>query len=100
MANEYPVLWTAEANNNLANIIKYLDAKWGQKEIQLFINKLNKAIALISKKPRLFRLTNSRRNMRKCVLSKHTSIYYQELNSSIYIVALFDNRQDPQKAPK
>lgn len=100
MANEPLVLWSAEASNNLADIIEYLRTEWSEKEIDKFIDKLNKAIVLISKKPQLFRQTSSRNKLRKCVLSKHTSIFYKEQNFNIYIVALFDNRQDPKKAPK
>jgi plasmid stabilization system protein ParE len=100
MANSLRILWTAEANINLVEIIQYLQKKWTDKEIDKFIIKLNKAITLISNRPQLFRMTNTRSNLRKCVFSKHTSIFYKELNSTIYIVSLFDNRKDPGKAPQ
>ncbi|MDI1233127.1 MAG: type II toxin-antitoxin system RelE/ParE family toxin [bacterium] len=97
MADEPEIFWTAEANRNLDQIILYLKTEWTVKEIQKFIQKLNKAVLLISKRPELFRLTNHKDQLRKCVLSKHTSIFYKETNSKIYIVSLFDNRQDPKK---
>lgn len=68
--------------------------------MQTFLLKLEKAITLISNRPKLFRETNSRKNLRKCVLNKQTSIFYKVTGKSIFIVALFDNRQDPDKVNK
>lgn len=100
MANENEIIWTAEANSNLDTIVQYLRSEWTEKEVQKFITKLNKAILLIASRPQLFRLTNKRKGLRKFVLTKHTSIFYLQKKSYIYIVALFDNRQDPYKSPR
>ncbi len=100
MANENEIIWSFEANSNLETIVHYLQSEWTEKEVQKFIFKLNKALLLITSRPQLFRLTNKRKGIRKFVLTKHTSIFYLQQKSFIYIVALFDNRQDPKKTPR
>ena len=99
MADQLEIHWSAKAVRDLDNIFKYLELTWTQKEVTNFTSKLNKALALISKRPKLFSLTNYRKNLRRCVLNKQTTIYYQERDAEIFIIALFDNRQDPAKRP-
>lgn len=97
MADQHKILWSIKATKDLENIIHYLETNWSEKEIQNFNIKLNKAISLIAARPKLFRATNYRKSLRKCVLTKQTTLYYQEIDSVIYIVTLFDNRQNPAK---
>ena len=100
MASDLEVIWTDEASRNLNNIVHYLQTEWTIKEVNKFFLKLNKVISLIAKKPQLFRMTSERRGLRKCVLTKHTSIFYIHVDAKIFIISLFDNRQDPKKTPQ
>ena len=92
MANQLDIFWTSRATHDLEKIIFYLKSNWSENEIISFINKLNKAVYLISYSPKLFTLTNYKKNLRRCVLTKQTTIYYKEVDSKIYIVSLHDNR--------
>lgn len=96
MADRLSVIWTTRAVSDLDNIIEYLKMNWSDREIVNFNNKLNKAISLISSRPKIFRSTLRRKNLRRCVLSKQTTIYFQEGESALYIVSLFDNRRKPR----
>ena len=99
MANQLDVFWTARATKDFEKIVSFLKSNWSEKEIASFIDKLNKAVYLISYRPKLFNLTNFRKNLRRCVLTKQTTLYYKEVNSKIYIVSLHDNRRNPVSAP-
>ena len=99
MANRPEVRWSSRAIRDLEKIIQYLETNWSEKEVKNFNVKLDKAIILISTRPKLFRLTNFRKNLRRCVLSQQTTIYFQEVEKKIYIVTLFDNRSNPAKRP-
>ena len=99
MANQLEVFWTVRATHDFEKIVFYLKSNWLEKEITNFINKLNKAVNLISYRPKLFTLTNFRKNLRRCVLTKQTTIFYKEVDSKIYIVSLHDNRKNPVSAP-
>ena len=100
MEKDRKVIWSGEADKNLESILNYLKINWTSKEEKSFLLKLEKTIILISDRPKLFKATNSRKNLRKCVLNKQTSIIYKAIDKNIFIVALFDNRQDPEKISK
>ncbi len=97
MKSGYRITWSRESSENLDQIITYLESYWTKKEIRIFFAKLDKTVLIISSYPELFPLTNKRKNIRKCVLSKQISLYYQIGKDDIFIVSLFDNRQSPNK---
>lgn len=97
MAENLNVFWSSEAEQNLNDILTYIEEHWTHKEVENFLSKLDKCIFLIQNKPKLFPPTKQRANLRRCVLSKQTSLFYSYIESTIYIVALFDNRRDPSK---
>ena len=97
MKNGYKVIWSAEAVRNIEDIIQYLQTNWTDKEIRKFFVKLDKRIALISSRPLIFPSTQTKAQAHRSVLSKQTTIYYKVLKDQILILALFDNRQDPDK---
>ena len=97
MINSYKLVWSDEAINNLRAIIDYLENKWTKNEIKKFSQLLDKRLKLIENNPFLFAESNKSNGLRKSVLSKQTTIYYQVLEYEIRIVTLFDNRQNPNK---
>ena len=96
MKNISKVIWSSEAVQNLEKIIAYLEEKWTEKEIKKFIKKLEKQISVIKNHPVSFP-KSYHFEARKSVLSKHITIYYKVFEDAIYILAIFDNRQDREK---
>ncbi len=94
MAKLLNVIWSNEAVQNLEDIIHYIKKEWTQREVDNFLVRLEKCIFLIQQKPKLFPLTEYRKNLRRCVISRQTSLYYLSIGSDIYIVSLFDNRRN------
>ena len=94
---KYPVVWQAEATKNLAAIRKYLEENWTQKEIQQFFRKLEHIVSLLATYPKLFQETQARKNVRRCVVSSQTTLYYKFDGQRVEILFLFDTRQDPDK---
>lgn len=97
MRSGYKLMWSDRALADLKNIIHYLTENWTEKEIKAFARRLDKRLDLISVNPNLFPRTTRRKNVRKCVLTKHTVIYYKTDNKVVTLVALFDPRQNPSK---
>ena len=97
MKNTYKLIWSDEALNNLKNIIDYLEYKWTKKEIKKFAKLFDKQVDLIVDNPLLFPKTDKSKDIRKSVLTKHTSIYYKINKYDIELLSIFDNRQDPEK---
>jgi plasmid stabilization system protein ParE len=96
MKNGYSVYWTAEAESNLRNVLNYLSNNFSDKEISIFVKKLEKRLAIISVYPKSFRKSKIK-NIHRSVLTKHITIYYKFDNQKIEIISLFDVRQNPKK---
>jgi plasmid stabilization system protein ParE len=96
MKNGYRIDWSEEAINNLDSIIDYLSSKWTNREIRNFYKLLDKKLVLISKNPNLFSYSELKLNVKRCVLSKQTTIYFEVNDHNIVILTLFDNRKNPK----
>ena len=97
MDSDYKILWTDEAIRNLETILDYLKCNWTQKEIDKFKKKLGRQIELIEKNPRLFPASRYKSRLRKAVLSKQTTIFYELSGDMIYLVYLFNTNQNPKR---
>ncbi len=97
MGSDFKVFWTDEAIKNLQSIMDYLDSQWTQREIDNFKKKLAKQIELIETNPKLFPVSEYNPRLRKAVLSKQTTIFYEIADRMIYLVYLFNSRQDIEK---
>jgi len=96
MKSTYKIIWTDEAFRNLENIITYLEKFWTEKEIRKFARLLDKQLILIKKNPALYPFSKKSDDIRKSVLTKIT-LYYRIIETEIYLISLFDSRQNPDK---
>ena len=92
-----PVYWTENARKNIFELADYLLINWGIKLAEQYLQKIEYLIVLISDNPKLFQLVNPKLKIRKCVISKHNSIYYKEKRHTIDILNILDNRQNRNK---
>ena len=97
MNSRFEIFWTKESLTNLEDILDYLISAWSQREVVNFKSKLSKQLKLISKYPLLFPASQINPNLRKAVLSKQTTVFYKIQDKHIYIIYLFDTRQNPNK---
>ena len=86
MASPCKIFWSEEAITNLRDILGYLTNKWTEKEVDNFRKKLLSQLELISTFPLMGPITSRNPNLRKSVMSKHTSIIYQMRDNYIRIV--------------
>lgn len=97
MESIYKIIWSDEALKNLKLIINYLDNNWTERELKQFAQRLDKRLALIELNPYLFPIINHSIKIRKSILSKQTSIFYQIVETNVRLITLFDNRQNPKR---
>jgi len=97
MDSNFKIFWTEEAIRNLEDILDYLKNKWTQREIDNFKQKLSKQLNLIQNNPRLFPLSDYNPRLRKAVLSRQTTIFYELTDNVIYLAYLFNNKQNINK---
>jgi plasmid stabilization system protein ParE len=93
----YKVLWTEEAIQNLEEIIYYLSNKWTLREVDNFKEKLSKQIDLIKRYPRMFPVSTFQPRLRKAVLSKQTSVFYEISDNVIFLAYIYVNNKNSEK---
>lgn len=89
------VIWSSLAENDFSKLLYYLDTEWNSSVSAKFINLLDYSINQIQNNPQLYPIIHSKLNIRRCVLTKHNSLYYRELTNAIQILRIFDSRQNP-----
>ena len=91
---DYKLFWSDESLDNLKGIISYLESEWSEKEVVAFKKKLSRQLDLIVMNPKLFPVSDFQPRLRKAVLSKQTTIFYELKDTEIHIAYLFSNKMD------
>jgi plasmid stabilization system protein ParE len=93
----YKEYWSERAANDLDIIVTYLRLQWSDKVAEKFIKKTEDIIAQLRIKPTLYPVIVERQEIRRVVITQHNSLYYKITDDIIYIVTIFDTRQDIEK---
>lgn len=84
------------AMKKLDSLLVYLENEWSTKVKHNFILKLDKSLKQIQKLPDSFPESEKIRGLRKCVVTKQTTVFYRYSETSIDVITIFDNRQNPK----
>ena len=92
------ITWTYRAHQDRKTILPY----WKQhNQSNTYSRKLNllikKAVSLIAAHPHIGRKTNIE-NVRVKLVRDYL-IFYEEIQDSIFILSIWDNRRNPEEAP-
>ena len=85
------------AERKLETLFEFLTANWSIKVKNDFIIKLDKYVSIIKTQPESFPSSEKDKGLRKCVITKQTTLFYRFDEKSIKIVTIFDTRQNPKK---
>ncbi len=88
------------AMKKLDSLLVYLENEWSTKVKHNFILKLDKSLKQIQKLPDSFPESEKIRGLRKCVVTKQTTVFYRYSDTSIDVISIFDNRQNPKSQKK
>jgi plasmid stabilization system protein ParE len=91
------IIWSTLSEKDFVSILDYLQTNWDFKVVQKFIEVVEGIIGQISNNPKQFPIINKNKKVRKCVLTKHNTLYYRDRYEYIDLLRIFDNRQDPKK---
>mgnify|MGYP006450159441 FL=1 len=81
----------------LENLSGHLLKNRSKKVKDDFVAKLDHCIELIRTQPEIFPESIKGKQLRRCVITKQTTMYYRFNSKRINIVTLFDTRQDPNE---
>jgi len=90
------IYWTNKAEQSLENIVEYIKIEWSEKSAIKFIKKVDDIINSIKQNPFAFQMSDSE-NIRRAVITKQTSLYYEIFEDKIYLLTFWDNRKNPKK---
>ena len=90
-----PVIWSPLSEKDFLNILEYLNKNWGNKVAINFIDLTEDILNQISVNPKQFPICYKKKKIRKCVLTKHNTLFYRDGKTNVEILRIFDTRQDP-----
>jgi plasmid stabilization system protein ParE len=94
---DYKLRWSDETVKNLEDILEDIKLKWTDKEVDNFKSKLSHQLELIAQNPYMFPVSTIKNGLRKAVLSKQTTIFYQVIDDIVYLAYLHINKKDLNK---
>ena len=94
------VVISKTTEKKLDSLFNYLIEKWSIKVKNEFIEKLDYSIELIRNQPELFPESKEGKKIRKCVVTKQTTLFYRFTSKQINVITIFDTRQSPKKLKK
>ena len=86
-----------KAEKQMENIFQYVEAKFSERIRKELAKKIYNCFKLIENDPELFSFSDYNNSLRKCVVSKRTTVFYQIRKENIVVVSVFDTRQNPNK---
>jgi len=94
------IIWSPLSENDFIHILDYLQDNWDNKVVEGFIELVSSSLSQISVNPKQYPVIYKSKKIRKCVLTKHNTLFYRHRNDCIEILRIFDTRQDPGKLVK
>ena len=79
------------------DLLDYLTLKFSLNVGNKFVQKLDGFVKIILEDPETFKKSDLNSNLRKCVISKQTTVYYKFNQNQINFLSIFDTRQSPSK---
>lgn len=94
------VVISRTVEKKLEKLFEYLIKEWSVKVKNDFVTKLDSTIEIIKNQPEIFPESKKGKGLRRCVITKQTTLYYRYSTKQINIVTVFDTRQNPNKLDK
>jgi plasmid stabilization system protein ParE len=88
------------ASGKLDKLLEYLETEWSIRIKNNFIKKLDRSLQILKEKPESSPKSDRVNGLYKCVVTKQTTVYYKFDSKKLYIVTIFDTRQDPKRLNK
>lgn len=92
----FPIRYSVRAYNEYEKILDYVFENFGASVTAKVDNHFEEIIAQISVNPALFPYTSKIKNLRRCVVSPQTTIYYRFDGKFVEIASFRGNKMNPK----
>jgi plasmid stabilization system protein ParE len=90
---KYTVVLSEQAKSNIEKTVEYLIKEWSKNVSKQFLFDVSKTIKQLKKMPYMFPPSEIEPEFRRCVVNKHTVLYYQIEEDVIQILEIKGTRQ-------
>ena len=90
-----PIIWSPLSESDFAKILEYLNKNWDEKVTNQFVDLTENILKQISINPKQFPVIHKKEKIRKCVLTKHNTLFYRDNKTQVDSLRIYDTRQDP-----
>jgi len=91
---EYQIIWSPTAAETYFFILSNILNKWSIKEAEEFESKVNSLLEKLRVHHKLCPSSKSLKYLRRCVITRQTSLVYRINNNAIELVTFYDNRSE------
>ena len=91
------VRYSLRARQEEIELLEYIVQEFGEMKAKEVYDRIEKLFKQISMNPEMYRASSKQKNLRKCILSKQTSIYYRVHGEYLEVVSFRGNRKNPNK---
>ena len=91
--------WSKKAIRELSHTIKYLKSEVSLTSAERFVGLIKERIEQVEQYPTMGRKAPRHKTIRFVLVGKNHRLYYRVHGSILFITALFDTRQSPNKRP-
>ncbi|MCP4150480.1 MAG: type II toxin-antitoxin system RelE/ParE family toxin [bacterium] len=93
----YEIEWTANAIEDLKQIVEYLKDEWPLDVADQFVEKPDSILELLIISPYPGRPSKKENGVRQILITRHNRLYYLITGNQILLLDFFDTRQNPEK---
>jgi len=88
------IIWSDDARLDYVNNIEYLLKEWTEESAISFIDEVETILGLLKTNPKLYPKSKYK-SIRRAVIRKQITLFYQEKESSVYLVRFWNTFKDP-----
>tara|TARA_R110002072_G_scaffold284225_1_gene448209 strand:+ start:854 stop:1168 length:315 start_codon:yes stop_codon:yes gene_type:complete len=81
----------------LEKLMEYLREEWSERSARSFLDKLSSKLESVRSNPKAFPESQISKGLRKCVITKQTTVLYELNQDVIKVMNIIDTRQDPKR---
>ncbi len=88
------IIWSEDAKLDYNENIKYLLEEWSEESASTFIDEVESVLELLKINPKLYPKIDYK-SIRRAVIRKQITLFYQDKGSMIYLVRFWNTYKDP-----
>jgi plasmid stabilization system protein ParE len=93
---DYKMILQKDFVKKSAQIAVWIETKWSKQSADKFVNILYEKLNEVNHNPFIGQSCKNN-NTRKILITPHNKLFYRVKGKTIYIITLFDTRQNPKK---